>query len=43
MYHEGLRAIGPAHYGPGTYAFGTDSNGGIGTKGKELLKEIASL
>ncbi|MDC3276063.1 membrane dipeptidase [Flavobacteriaceae bacterium] len=43
MYQEGLRAIGPAHYGPGTYAFGTDSKGGIGTKGKELLKEIASL
>ena len=43
MYQQGLRAIGPAHYGPGTYAFGTDSKGGIGTKGKELLKEIASL
>ncbi len=42
-YHQGLRAIGPAHYGPGTYAFGTNSNGGIGTKGKELLKEIERL
>lgn len=42
-YNEGLRAIGPAHYGPGTYAFGTDSSGGIGTKGKELLKEIERL
>ncbi|MGB7393371.1 MAG: membrane dipeptidase [Pricia sp.] len=40
---QGLRAIGPAHYGPGTYAFGTDSTGGIGTKGKELLKEIGRL
>jgi len=28
-YEQGLRAIGPAHYGPGTYAHGTDSNGGI--------------
>ena len=42
-YAQGLRAIGPAHYGPGTYAFGTDSTGGIGAKGKELLREIARL
>lgn len=42
-YEQGLRAIGPAHYGPGTYAYGTDSVGGIGTKGKELLKEVARL
>ena len=42
-YEQGLRAIGPAHYGPGTYAHGTDSVGGIGTKGKELLKEIERL
>ena len=42
-YEEGLRAIGPVHYGPGTYAFGTDSEGGIGENGKTLLKEIASL
>lgn len=42
-YEQGLRAIGPAHYGPGTYAFGTDSVGGIGRKGKALLKEIQRL
>lgn len=42
-YEQGLRAIGPAHYGPGTYAHGTDSIGGIGHKGKELLKRIESL
>jgi len=42
--HElGLRAIGPAHYGPGTYSHGTDSVGGIGSKGKELLKKIEEL
>ncbi len=40
---QGLRAIGPAHYGPGTYAHGTDSVGGIGSKGKALLKEIERL
>ena len=39
----GLRALGPAHYGPGTYAQGTDATGGIGTRGKELLKEMDRL
>ncbi len=42
-YEQGLRAIGPAHYGPGTYAHGTNSIGGIGAKGKALLKEIERL
>ncbi|MEQ6119897.1 membrane dipeptidase [Reichenbachiella sp. MALMAid0571] len=42
-YEQGLRAIGPAHYGPGTYAQGTDATGGIGVKGKELLKEVENL
>ncbi len=42
-YNQGLRAIGPAHYGPGTYAHGTDSVGGIGLKGKTLLKKIEEL
>jgi membrane dipeptidase len=39
-FEYGLRAIGPAHYGPGTYAQGTDSSGGVGKKGRELLKEM---
>ncbi len=42
-YELGLRAIGPGHYGPGTYAHGTNSVGGIGQKGKELLKEVERL
>ena len=42
-FDYGLRAIGPAHYGPGTYAHGTDSNGGIGIKGRKLLKEMERL
>ncbi len=42
-FENGLRAIGPAHYGPGTYAQGTNTKGGIGQKGKELLKEIERL
>ena len=39
----GLRAVGPAHYGPGTYAHGTDSDGGIGSRGRELLREMERL
>jgi membrane dipeptidase len=39
-YNYGLRAIGPAHFGPGTYAHGTGSSGGLGIKGRELIKEI---
>lgn len=42
-YQYGLRAIGPAHYGPGRYAQGTDATGGIGLKGIELLKEMERL
>lgn len=42
-YANGLRAVGPAHYGPGVYAYGTDSNGGLGSKGKALLKEMERL
>jgi membrane dipeptidase len=40
---DGLRAVGPAHYGPGTYAQGTDAAGGIGAKGRELLREMERL
>jgi len=40
---DGLRAMGPAHYGPGTYAWGTDSTGPLGAKGRELLKEMNRL
>ena len=42
-YHYGLRAVGPAHYGPGRYAQGTDATGFMGAKGKELLKEMERL
>ena len=42
-YEQGLRAIGPAHYGPGIYAMGTDSSGGFPPRGRELLKEIERL
>ena len=42
-FAQGLRAVGPAHYGPGTYAFGTDSDGSIGTRGRDLLREMERL
>jgi membrane dipeptidase len=44
MAHQaGLRALGPAHYGPGRYAQGTNSTGGIGPKGSELLQKMQEL
>ena len=42
-YDYGLRALGPAHYGPGRYANGTDASGKMGPKGLELLKEMEHL
>jgi membrane dipeptidase len=42
-YGDGLRAIGPAHYGPGRYANGTDSTEGLPERGRELLTEMDRL
>ena len=42
-FEYGLRAIGPAHYGNGIYAQGTNATGGLGIKGKALIKEIERL
>ena len=42
-YAQGLRAVGPAHYGPGTYAGGTNTTDGLGPRGRELLTEMARL
>jgi membrane dipeptidase len=42
-YASGLRALGPAHYGPGRYANGTDAKGGLVGKGRELLREMERL
>lgn len=39
-YEYGLRAIGPAHYGPGRYANGTDATGHLNEQGKALLREM---
>ncbi|MDO6431268.1 membrane dipeptidase [Flavitalea sp. BT771] len=42
-YEYGLRAVGPAHYGPGRYANGTDATGGLTDEGKELLRVMERL
>jgi membrane dipeptidase len=42
-WQYGLRAIGPAHYGPGRYANGTDSSGKMNADGIALLKEMERL
>jgi membrane dipeptidase len=39
----GLRAVSPAHYGPGRYANGTDATGHLLDIGKALLKEMEQL
>jgi membrane dipeptidase len=42
-WQYGLRAIGPAHYGPGVYANGTDATSGFNAKGRELLGAMDQL
>ena len=42
-FENGLRAIGPAHYGAGRYAPGTGAEGGLEPQGPELLKEMQRL
>jgi membrane dipeptidase len=42
-YQYGLRALGPAHYGPGRYAQGTGMTGPLGKPGLELLQEMDRL
>jgi membrane dipeptidase len=42
-WEYGLRAVGPAHYGPGRYANGTDATGKMNSQGIELLKKMEEL
>jgi membrane dipeptidase len=42
-WQYGLRAVGPAHYGPGRYAQGTDASGFMGAEGRALLREMERL
>ena len=43
IHAYGLRALGPAHYGPGRYANGTNATGKLNAQGKALLKEMDAL
>ena len=42
-FQYGLRAMGPAHYGPGRYANGTDATGKMGRAGLDLLSRMELL
>jgi membrane dipeptidase len=39
-WNDGLRAVGPVHYGRSQYAFGTSTDGPLPPAGVELLKEF---
>ena len=39
----GLRAIGPAHYGRGHYAYGTATDGPLGERGRALLRKMDEI
>jgi membrane dipeptidase len=42
-YQQGLRALGPAHFGGGRYALGHDRDGPLSAQGKELVREMDRL
>lgn len=42
-FQYGLRAVGPAHYGPGRYAHGTDSSAPLSEQGKALIRKMDEL
>ncbi|SFT72533.1 membrane dipeptidase [Algoriphagus locisalis] len=42
-YEYGLQALGPAHYGPGRYAHGTDASAPLNEQGKALLRKMDEL
>ncbi|MFT4691066.1 MAG: membrane dipeptidase [Limisphaerales bacterium] len=42
-YNDGLRAMGPAHYGKGRYAYGHDQDAPLSDLGKDLVREFDRL
>jgi len=42
-FQQGLRILGPAHYGPDDYGHGTGSVGGLKAQGPELLREMSRV
>jgi len=43
MYQRGLRAVGPAHYGPVRYVNGTAATGKMNKNGLDLLSKMEAL
>ena len=43
VWSQGLRAMGPAHYGVGRWALGHDQVGPLSAKGRDLVKEMDRL
>jgi membrane dipeptidase len=42
-WEDGLRVVGPSHYGLSAYAYGTSTEGGLTEMGVALLREMAPL
>ncbi len=42
-FGQGLRALGPAHYGRGRYAMGHDQTGPLSEDGKQLIRKMDQL
>lgn len=42
-WNDGLRALGPSHYGEGRYAMGHDRVGGLKPEGRDLVREMDRL
>ncbi len=42
-WEDGLRAVGPVHYGRGQYAYGTATDGPLSDQGLCLLKELERM
>jgi membrane dipeptidase len=42
-FADGLRAVGPVHYGPGVHGMGTDAEGPLTPRGRDLLCQMQEL
>jgi len=42
-FADGLRAVGPVHYGPGVHGMGTDAEGPLTPRGRDLLLQMQEL
>lgn len=42
-FQDGLRAVGPVHYGPAVHGMGTDAEGPLTPRGRDLLRQMQEL